>query len=199
MLPVLERRQPLLVTANEMRQIQSAVAFAVEQNVRLILHGGYDAADCAALLKQHDVPVIVAGTYRLPLRDSDPYDSAYTLPERLRTAGVRFCIASDGGFGASGVRNLPYHAATASAFGLSTSEAIKAITLYPAQILGVADRVGSLEAGKDATLFVSSGDPLDTVNQVETVFIQGRRVDLNDRHKRLWKKYEEKYRRGTKP
>ncbi len=196
MTPVLERRMPLIVTADELRQIQSAVAFAVEHNIRLILHGGYDAAECAGLLKQHDVPVIISGTYRLPLRNSDPYDSAYTLPERLRQAGVRYCIASCGRFGASGVRNLPYHAASATAFGLPADEALKAITLYSAQILGVADRVGSLEPGKDATIFVSSGDPLETATQVETVFVQGRLVELTDRHKRLWKKYEEKYRRG---
>ena len=200
MIPVLDRRLPLIVTADGMRQIQSAVAFSIEHHVRLILHGGYDAADCADLLKQHDVPVIISGTYRLPMRDSDPYDSAYTLPERLRKAGVRYCIASAGKFGASGVRNLPYHAATAVAFGLPADEALKAITLYPAQILGVADRVGSLEPGKDATVFVSSGDPLDTATQVEMVYIQGRLVELNDRHKRLWKKYEEKYRRsGSTP
>lgn len=198
MLPVLDRKLPLIVTADQLGQIQSAVAFAVEQEVRLIVYGGYDAAECAELLKRHQVPVIVAGTYRLPLRSSEPYDSAYTLPERLRQAGVPYCLASAGRFGASGVRNLPYHAATAVAFGLPADEALKAITLYPAQILGVSDRVGSLESGKDATLFVCSGDPLDTSTQVEAVFIQGRAVELNDRHKRLWKKYEEKYRRTTK-
>jgi imidazolonepropionase-like amidohydrolase len=153
--------------------------------------------ECASVLKQHDIPIIISGTYRLPERESDAYDSAYTLPERLRKAGLRYCIASTGKFGASGVRNLPYHAATAVAFGLPPAEALKAITLYPAQILGVADRIGSLEVGKDATLFICSGDPLETATQVETVFIQGRLVELNDRHKRLWKKYEEKYRRAA--
>lgn len=196
MLPVLEQRLPLIVTADDLRQIQSAVAFTVEKKVRLILHGGYDAAECAPLLKQHDIPVIVSGTYRLPQRDSDPYDAAYTLPDRLRKAGVKFCIASSGRFGASGVRNLPYHATTAVAFGLPADEALKAITLYPARILGVAERIGSLEVGRDATLFISTGNPLDTETQVESVFIQGRLVELNDRHKRLWKKYEEKYRRA---
>lgn len=196
MVPVLDGRLPLIVNADELRQIRSAVAFSVEKKVRLILHGGYDAAECATLLKQHEIPVIISGTYRLPQRDSDAYDAAYTLPDRLRQAGVKYCIASSGRFGASGVRNLPYHAATAVAFGLPASEALKAITLYPAQILGVADRVGSLEIGKDATFFISTGDPLDTATQVERVFIQGRLVELNDRHKRLWKKYEEKYRQS---
>lgn len=196
MLPVLDRNIPLVVNADPLREIQSAVAFCVEQNVRLIVRGGYDAAECAELLKKHDVPVILSGTYRLPLRNSDNYDAPFTLPDRLRQAGVRFCISSTGRFGASGVRNLPYHAAMAVAFGLPPDDALKAITLYPAQILGVADRVGSLETGKDATLIVTTGDPLETSTQVESAFVQGRLVDLNDRHKRLWKKYEEKYKRA---
>ena len=198
MLPVFDRKLPLIVTADSLQQIQSAVAFSVEQNVRLIIHGGYDAPDCADLLKKHEVPVIVSGTYRLPQRESDSYDSSFTVPDRLRQAGVRFCISSTGKFGASGVRNLPYHAAMAAAFGLPLDEALRAITLYPAQILGVADRVGSLEPGKDATLIVTTGDPLETSTQVESAFIQGRPVELNDRHKRLWRKYEEKYKRAKR-
>jgi imidazolonepropionase-like amidohydrolase len=93
------------------------------------------------------------------------------------------------------VRNLPYHAGTAAAYGLPADEALKAITLYPAQIFGVADRLGSLEAGKDATLFVSTGDPLETPSRVTMAFVGGRRIDLNNRQQRLWEKYTEKYRR----
>jgi len=139
------------------------------------------------------VPVIVGGTYRLPRRRGDAYDSAYSLPAALHEAGIRFCISTHGRFGASNVRNLPYHAAVSVAFGLPAEEALKAITLYPAEILGVADRVGSLAPGKDATLFVASGDPLDTATQVTAAWVRGRKVDLNDRHKRLYHKYEEKY------
>ena len=195
MIPVLEGQIPLIVRANELQQIQAAVAFAHRENVRLILSGGYDAPRCAALLRQHDVPVIVGGVYRLPRRRSDPYDAPFTLPARLHAAKVQFCLASTGYFGAANVRNLPYHAGMSVAFGLPHQEAIKSVTLYPAEILGVADRVGSLEPGKDATLIVTNGDPLEASTQVEMAFIQGRRVDLNDRHKRLWKKYQEKYRR----
>jgi imidazolonepropionase-like amidohydrolase len=164
-----------------------------------VIVGGYDAADCAALLKKHDVPVIVGGIHRTPRRRSDAYDAPFTLPARLREAGIRFCIAGTIG-GASGslpanIRNLPYNAATAAAYGLPADEALKAITLYPAQILGVADRIGSLEPGKDATLIVTTGDPLEIATHVTAAYIQGRAVDLNDRHKRLWAKYKEKYRR----
>ena len=192
---VLARKLPLIVRADHVLQIQAAVAFAAHERVKLIVLGGYDAPLCAELLKQFDVPVIVAGVYRLPLRPGDAYDAAYTLPERLRQAGVKYCISCTDRHGGASVRNLAYHAATASAYGLPADEALKAITLYPAQILAVNKRVGSLEVGKDATLIVTDGDPLETPTQVEAAFIQGRKVDLNDRHKRLWHKYEEKYRR----
>lgn len=195
MLPVLDKETPLIVTANEIQQIQAAVAFAAEQDLRMILYGGYDAPHAAALLKKHAVPVIVGEIYRLPRRRSDDYDAAYTVPERLRGAGVKFCISGAGRFGASNVRNLPYHAAMAAAFGLPAEDALRAITLWPAEILGVADRVGSLEAGKDATLFVTDGNPLEAPTQVEAAYIQGRRVDLDNRHKTLYRKYAEKQER----
>lgn len=195
MLPVLARKQPLIVDADDIQQIQAAVAFAEQQGVKLIIYGGYDAPLCVELLKKHDVPVIIGGVYRLPRRRSDHYDTPFTVPVRLHEAGVEFCISGRGRFGASNVRNLPYHAATAVAFGLPPDEALKSITLYPAKILGVAKQVGSIDKGKDATFFITDGDPLETETQVEAAYIQGREVDLNDRHKRLWKKYREKYRR----
>ncbi|MBI83033.1 MAG: imidazolonepropionase [Planctomycetaceae bacterium] len=194
MLPVIERRMPVIVMANELQQIQSAIAFSLRENLKLVLVGGYDAAGCSELLRQHRIPVIINGTLRLTRRRSDPYDDPFTLPERLRQAGIKFCIANRSRFGASNVRNLPYHAAMATAHGLPLEEALRAITLYPAQILGVADRVGSLEPGKHATLIITDGNPLETTTHVLAAFIQGRRVDLNDRHKRLWNKYQQKYR-----
>lgn len=195
MLPALDGKLPLIISADELSQIQSAAAFAEQQGTKMILLGGYDAPLCAELLKKHQTPVIVSGIYRLPRRRSDDYDAPYTLPERLRKVGLKFCISGLDKHGASNVRNLPYHAATAAAYGLPVDEALKSITLYPAEILGVADRVGSLDTGKDATLFIADGEILETPTQVEAAFIQGRAVDLSDRHKRLWKKYEEKYRR----
>ncbi len=195
MLPVLRGELPLIVAADEIQQMQAAVAFAMEHQVRLIIYGGYDAPHCLELLKKHEVAIIISGVYRLPRRRSEPYDTPFTLAAKLHEAGVRFCISGSGRFGASNVRNLPYHAAMAAAFGLPPDEALKAITLYPAEILGVADRVGSLQRGRDATFIITDGDPLETTTQVEAAFVQGREVDLNNRHKRLWKKYEEKYRR----
>ncbi len=195
MLPVLRGETPVIVHADRSAQIQAAVAFAVEQRIKLIIMGGYDAPDCAELLKQHDVPVIVSAVYRLPLRRSEPYDTPFTVPERLRRAGIKYCIAGGNRFSTANSRNLPYHAAMAVGFGLSPDEAVRSVTLYAAEILGVADRVGSLEVGKDATLFITDGDILETPTQVEMAYIQGRAVDLSDRHKRLWEKYREKYRR----
>jgi imidazolonepropionase-like amidohydrolase len=118
---------------------------------------------------------------------------------RLHEAGVPFCIAGavvgSSGSTTSNVRNLPYNAGAAAAYGLPPEEALKAITISAATILGVADRVGSLETGKDATLIITTGDPLEISTQVAAAYIQGRPVSLNDRHKRLWEKYKEKYRR----
>ena len=139
--------------------------------------------------------MIIPAVYRLPERRADPFDSAYTLPLRLSNAGIRFCIAGVDRFAAGNLRNLPYHAATAVAYGLPHDEAIRAITLYPAQILGVDDRVGSLTPHKDATLILTDGDPLDTTTHVHAAFIQGRRVDLSNRHEQLWQKYRQKYQR----
>ncbi|MCA9065156.1 MAG: hypothetical protein KDA96_18935, partial [Planctomycetaceae bacterium] len=142
--PVLDRTIPLLVVADRADQIQSAVAFAAEQNVRLVIFGGADAAECAELLKQYDVPVIVEAVHKTPLRRHEDYDAAYTLPSRLRAAGIRFCISGSGRSESWNCRNLPYHAATAVAYGLPYEDAVRAVTIFPAQILGIEDRVGSL-------------------------------------------------------
>lgn len=188
--PVLSGDVPLIVSARRAAQIQSAVAFASRRKLRLIIYEGFDAAECAGLLRSQDVPVIVAGVYRLPLRRHEAYDEAFTLPARLKKAKVRFCIAGSARFDAANIRNLPYHAAMAIAFGLPREDALRAITLSPAEMLGVADRVGSLEVGKDATLIVTDGDVFDTATHVVQAFIQGRHVDLSDRHKRLYRKYQ---------
>src|SRR3954469_7805978 len=197
MVPLLEGELPLVVTADELRQIRAAVAFAQREKVKLVILGGYDAPLCADLLKEYDVPVIVNGIHRLPLRPDAPYDEPFTVPNRLREAGVRYCITLSARCGGSDVRNLPYHAATAAAHGLPADEALKAITLYPAQILGCANRVGSIESGKDATLIVTDGDILETPTHVELAFVQGRQVDLTSKHTQLYEKYREKYRRQS--
>lgn len=190
MIPVLKKQVPVIISADGIQQIQAAVAFAEREDVRVIISGGYDAPHCAELLKRAGIPVIIRGVHRMPRRRNEGYDTPFTVPERLRRAGVRFCIS---GGGASNVRNLPYHAATAASYGLPKDEALKAITLYTAEILGADDRIGSLAVGKDATVIVTDGDILEIPTHVEMEFMRGRRIDLSDRHKGLWEKYKEKY------
>lgn len=196
MIPVLEKKIPVIVTAENIQEIQAAVAWAEKEDVELVIWGGADAWRVTDLLKAKDVPVIVHGTHRMPRRSWEDYDSPFALPKKLYDAGVRFCIA---GGGASNERNLPFQAATAAAYGLPKEEALKAITLFPAQVLGVADRIGSLEVGKDATLIVTTGDPLEATSNVEMEFIQGRAVDLSSRHTELNEKYQTKYNQAPQP
>ncbi|MFO0895833.1 MAG: amidohydrolase family protein [Pirellulales bacterium] len=198
MRPVLDGALPIIVSADELAQILAAADFARREKLKLIIYGGYDAAECADVLKQLDAAVILAGVHRLPSRRHDAYDDPFTLPARLKSAGVKFCISS-GDRRASMVRNLPNHAATAAAHGLSPEDALRSITLWPAEILGVAEQVGSLAVGKEATLIVTDGDILEIPTQIEQAYVQGRTVDLDSRHKRLWRKYQEKYHRLPAP
>lgn len=185
-------RKPIYVNAAGAGQIESAVAWANRRGYKIIIVGGYEADQVASLLKEYDVPVIVNGTHRLPSRRHDPPEQPFELPAKLYQAGVRFCIAS--GQESAHERNLNHVAATAAAFGLPKDEALKAVTIYAAQILGLGDTYGSLETGKSATLIITTGDPLEITTDVVAAFIDGRQIDLGSRHKSLYKKYEEKYR-----
>ncbi len=194
MLPVLERKLPMHVHANDIEAIEDALDFAARHDVDIVIVGGIEAWRVAPLLKARDIPVIVGGTHVLPLRRGDPYDAVYRNPARLAEAGVRYAIAGQGDvFTSPNERNLPFHAASAVAHGLPYDEALKAITLYPAQLLGVADRLGSLEPGKDATLFIADGDALEMGTVIEAAWIGGRAVDLANRHRALYEKYRDKY------
>lgn len=191
MIPVFEGRLPVFVTANEAKQIQAAVQWAQEENLKLVIVGGQDAWRVTELLQARNVPVIYGPVHELPAREWEAYDTPFTTPAKLHAAGVKFCLAD---FENANARNLPYQAAMAAAYGLPREEALKAITLHPAEILGVADRVGSLAVGKDATLIVTTGDPLEIPTQIEQEFIQGRRIDLGSKHQALYQKYSKKYR-----
>ena len=197
MQPALKGELPVMVLANSLQEIQAAVGWAALWNLKLILVGGADAWLTTGLLAEHDVPVIITGALRMPARRGDPYDAPFALAAKLYEAGVKFCISSTGSWSgegdASNARNLPYEAAKAAAYGLPKSEALRSVTLYPARILGVADRVGSLEVGKDATIMVTDGDPLEVSTQVEQLYIEGRRIDLSSRHTQLYEKYRSKY------
>jgi len=195
LMPVFDGKLPLFVHASTLAQIQAALAWAKEMQLKIVLVDGHDAWRVAAQLKESEVPVILGPATSLPLRRDDDYDSAWSSAAKLQAAGVRFCIASNGRGAETNERNVGYEAGLAAGYGLPKEEALKAVTLYPAQILGVADRLGSLEKGKAATLIVTNGDPLDFPTQVETAFIDGRKIDLSNRQTRLRDKYREKYRR----
>ncbi|ANB18600.1 amidohydrolase family protein [Dokdonella koreensis] len=195
MLPVIEGRMPLLVLANDAVQIREALAFAAREKLRLVLVGGSDAWRLAAALKAQDVPVILGSSHNLPLRRWEGYDAVFAAAGKLAAAGVRLAIANDGdAMSAMNERNLPYQAASYAAHGLGAEAALHAITLGPAQILGVADRLGSLDAGKEATLFVADGDILDIRSTVERAWVAGREVDLTNKQSRLYQQYQRKYR-----
>ncbi len=188
---VCEGRRPLLVRANTQGQIESAIAWAQRRDLDLVIVGGREADRAVTLLTEHDVPVIITGLHRNPGRRDFAYDRPFTLPARLHEAGVRFAIAS--GSGSAHERNLNHNAATAAAYGLPRDEALKAVTMYAAEILGLESH-GSLDEGKAATLIVTTGDPLQITTDTLIAYIDGRRVDLGNRHKALYEKYREKYR-----
>lgn len=192
---VLEGKIPVFIHAEEISQIHAAIDWTEKQKVKMVLVGGYDSWRASKILAEKKIPVIVVGINRLPVRDWEPFDLPYIIPLKLFNAGVKFCISGDGGpYDAPQERNLPYQAAKAAAYGLPKAEALKAVTLNAAEILGVDDQVGSLEEGKDATLIITTGDPLEISTNVEMAFIQGRTVDLNSKQTLLYKKYQEKYR-----
>jgi imidazolonepropionase-like amidohydrolase len=193
MIPVLEGKVPVFIHANSSKEILSAIEWAESEGLKIVIVGGADSWKVADVLKNKNIPVILTNIHRLPSKRYSDYDEPFTVAYKLYKAGVKFCIGGEGGY--YNERNLPYQAATCVAFGLPREEALKAITIYPAEILGVADKVGSIEPGKDATLIVTTGDPLEISTQVVYEFIQGKKVDLSNRQVKLYEKYVEKYRR----
>lgn len=197
---VLAGQRQVYFHAQDISQIRFALNFAKRYKLKAVIVGGADAPLLADVLKQQQVPVIVTGIHKLPMRRGANYDAYYTTAAKLAQAGVQFCIARSGtDDDAPNERNLPYEAAVAATFGLDPNEALKAITLYPAQILGAADQLGSLDVGKLANFFVSNGDPLETTTQVEQVYIRGRMVDISTKQSRLTEKYQQKYLQKTLP
>jgi len=187
MLAVVRGEIPVTIHADDVRQIRAAVSWATTNGVRMILADGLDAGRVADLLATNNVPVVFSHVFSLPPRETDDYATQFRAAGVLSQAGVKIAFSGTGG---SLVKNLPYTAAQAVAFGLSAEEAVKALTLYPAQIAGVADRLGSIEAGKDATFFVTDGEVLDIRSGVKRMWIGGIEVSLESRHTRLYEKYK---------
>ncbi len=190
LVPYARGERPVIFRAEREREMRAAVRFAEEMKLKPVIIGGSESGRAAQFLKEHNVPVILDSVLNLPLREDDPYDSLYENASKLQAAGVRFCI-STGDSGAH-VRDLPFHAGMAAAYGLPKAEALRAVTLYPAQILGVSDRVGSVEQGKLANLVVTDGDILEARTHVRHLFINGRQIPLVSRHTMLYEQFKDR-------
>jgi imidazolonepropionase-like amidohydrolase len=186
MMPVLEGKVPLAVSAARASVIHDAIAFAEKQRIKIVILQPRDIAKVGPELKAKNIPVILGKVLALPNQEDDPYDGAFTLPAEAYKAGVKFAF---GTFENEFVRNLPYQAATAVAFGLPYEEALKAVTINAAQIWGHASDIGSVEKGKVADVIVTTGDPLEVSTQVKYVFIKGKEVPLVNKQTRLYEKY----------
>jgi imidazolonepropionase-like amidohydrolase len=186
--PFARGEAPVVIRADQEKEIRASVRFAADNGLKLVIAGGLEAWRCIDVLKEKDVPVLLK-VERLPERESDPYDAPYANAAALKRAGVRFAIVSDD---SENVRNLPYEAAMAAAYGLGEAEALRAITLSPAEILGAADAIGSIAPGREANLVLATGDILDTRTEVTHVFIQGVAQSLETRHTRLYDRYKER-------
>jgi imidazolonepropionase-like amidohydrolase len=189
MVPYVRGDKPVIVAAERKADILDALKLADELKIKIILSGATDAWKVADGLRKRDVPVIVGPVMDLPTEKHDPYDAPYANAAKLYRAGVKFCIRSTG---SSNARNLPYEAAMAVSYGLPPEEALKAVTLYPAQILGVADQLGSVEAGKRANLVLTNGDLLQPSSQVLGLFIDGKPLEATSKQTRLYEKYRER-------
>lgn len=186
--------QTLYIHADRVNQITDAIYFFEEYNIRIVLVGGYESWLVAELLKDRDIPVILRRVHSLPMNEDDEIDLPFKLPKMLSDKGILVALENSGGMEAMATRNLPFYAGTAVAYGVEKEAALAMITLNSAKILGVSDRIGSLERGKDATLFISKGDALDMMgNKVVLAFVRGKQIDLDNPQKYLYRKYRKKY------
>ena len=187
--------QRLYVHADDAKSIQEALNFKASQSVKhMVIVGGYDAHLVADQLKANEVAVLLRRLHELPMYAEDDVDLPYKLPMLLHQAGVQFALQNEGGMERMGARNLPFYAGTAVAYGLPYEEAVRSLTQSPAKILGIDSTCGTLEVGKDATLFISNGDALDMrTNALTHAFIQGRSIVLRSKQTELYEKYKQKY------
>ncbi len=187
-----DKSQKLFVHCNIVKEMLVAIDFVKEFEFDVTIVGGSESWQMAPLLKQNNIPVILAALHNVPTSEDDDVDQPFKTPAILKKAGVLFSITDEDGTTTG--RNLMFNAGTAASYGLTKEEALQAITLDAARILGVADRTGSIETGKDANIIISEGDILDMKSSVVTkAFIQGRDINLDDKHKQLNERYKKKY------
>ena len=186
------KQQKLFIHCNIVKEMLTAIDFVKEFGFEVTLVGANESWLIAPLLQQNKLSVILAQVHSLPNADDDDIDQPFKTPSVLKNAGVLYCITDEDETTTG--RNLMFNAGEAAANGLSKEEALQAITLHAAKILGIADKTGSIEVGKDANIIISNGDALDMrTNNITKAFIQGRDINLDDKHKQLNKKYTEKY------
>ncbi|WP_299385764.1 amidohydrolase family protein [uncultured Lacinutrix sp.] len=192
---LIDGSKKLYVHVDAERGITDAITFTKQNNIKhLVIVGGYEANKVSSLLKQNNVPVLLQRVHSKPKNDDDDYDLPFKLANELVTSGVLVGLENAGDMERMNARNLPFLAGTCAAYGLDKEQALSLITLNTAKILGVAAKVGSLEVGKDATLFISEGDALDMrTNKLEKAYIQGRDISLESHQTELYKRYSNKY------
>jgi imidazolonepropionase-like amidohydrolase len=184
--PVIDKEASLLITVNKKSDILQAIKWVNENDIKAIFTGvaeGYRVADSLA---KYNIPVITGPILDNPARASDKYDSAYANAGIMQKAGVKVAIQTNE---TENVRNLPYNAAFAAAYGMGWREAFKAVTVIPAEIFGISDKYGTIERGKVANVFVADGDPFETKTQVKHLFISGYKVPLESRHTLLYNEF----------
>jgi len=194
---LLDGTSKLYIHVEDEKGIIDAITFAKAENVKqIVIVGGLEATETIDLLKKHNIPVLVQRVHSRPHNDDDDYDQAYKLATTLTNAGVLVGLENAGDMERMNTRNLPFLAGTCVAHGLTKAQALSLITLNTAKILGVDNKVGSLEVGKDATFFISEGDALDMrTNKISKAYIQGRDVSLETHQTKLYKRYSEKYKK----
>ncbi|MEP7277034.1 MAG: amidohydrolase family protein [Bacteroidota bacterium] len=187
-----EKKQKLFIYADQVKQMLVAIDFVTEFGFDVVLVGASESWQIASLLKQNNIAVILNQEHSLPATEDDDVDQPYKTPFMLKQAGVLFALNDD--HEESRYRNLAFNAGTAAAYGLTKEEALQAITLNTATILGVAGRTGSIEVGKDANIIISEGDVLDMKTSIITAaFIEGRQVSLDNKQHQLYERYKYKY------
>ncbi len=189
LVPAIEGREPVVMHANVVRDIKAAIKFADEFKLKMILADAGDVGQVIPDLKSRNIPVILGPIFAIPAHEDDSYDLIFTNAKTLYDNGIRFSIQSSDSHNA---RNLPYHAAMCAAFGLPKDVALKSITIFPAEIFGVADRIGSLDAGKIANVIVTDGDPLEIVTHVRRLFIGGEDIPLDTYQTLLYEKFKQR-------
>lgn len=193
MMPFISGQKRIYIEADDLSQLETILTYVDRYRLKVAIKGGYHAPEIAPLLVSRGIPVILTDVHALPENTDDPVDLPFAMAKLLHDQGVQVCISVQGGWQQF---NLAFHAGTAAAYGLSKEQALMMITKNPAEVLGVGDQLGTVEVGKDATILLVEGDVLDMrTSRVVEAFINGRRIDLDNKHKQLYRKWQEKYER----